>query len=108
MKALEQLHSRGLFHIVADVVLMGGPLSTTWTDYAGARRVLTSKKQRWERARAVVSGRFVNCFSRKDWVLAALYRYMEMGICVAGLGEVTVDGVQNVDCSDIISGHEEY
>mmetsp|Transcript_66946 Transcript_66946/g.160327 ORF Transcript_66946/g.160327 Transcript_66946/m.160327 type:complete len:832 (+) Transcript_66946:58-2553(+) len=107
-KALLELHRRGAYHVVADVVLMGAPVSTTWTSTFGQDNLFTTRKKQWEKARSVVSGRFVNCYSWQDFTLGALYRYMEMGICVAGLGEVDVAGVENLDVSDLVHSHEEY
>ncbi|CAM9221456.1 unnamed protein product, partial [Ectocarpus fasciculatus] len=57
--------------IVENVVLMGTPVST---DYAG-----------WSACRRVVSGRLINCYSRKDWFLALMYRTNMYEPTVAGL-----------------------
>lgn len=46
--------------IVESVVLMGAPVSV--------------RSERWAMARRVVSGRFVNAYSRRDWVLGLIYR----------------------------------
>lgn len=39
---------------------MGAPVST--------------RLERWAMARSVVAGRFVNAYSRRDWVLGLIYR----------------------------------
>ena len=46
--------------IVEHVVVMGAPVST--------------RLERWAMARSVVAGRFVNTYSRRDWVLGLIYR----------------------------------
>ena len=46
--------------IVEHVVVMGAPVST--------------RLERWAMARSVVAGRFVNAYSRRDWVLGLIYR----------------------------------
>lgn len=59
--------------------------------------------------RTVVSGRLVNVFSENDSVLAFLYRTSSVQFGVAGLQRVEgLPGVENVDVSDIISGHLRY
>ena len=85
--------------------------------------------------RAVVSGRVVNGFLGNDWargqvvglkrclqVLAFLYRYLEWlsskvfrvlevrwGVSVAGLSQVQVPGVENVNLDGLgIQGHHDY
>uniref|UniRef100_A0A7S2IA76 Uncharacterized protein n=1 Tax=Alexandrium andersonii TaxID=327968 RepID=A0A7S2IA76_9DINO len=85
----------GEFHAVDDVVLLGTPVTT--------------RESKWQKVRAVVSGRVVNGYLGSDWVLAFLYRYLEWGLSVAGLSEVNVPGVENVDLSGIgIAGHHDY
>lgn len=46
--------------IVEHVVVMGAPVST--------------RLERWAMARSVVAGRFVNAYSRRDWMLGLIYR----------------------------------
>lgn len=92
---LRELYDMGEFHAVNDVVLLGAPVTTDRT--------------KWSKARAVVSGRLVNCYFWKDWILAFLYRYLEWGITVAGLSRVTVPGVENVDVSGLgFQSHADY
>lgn len=57
--------------IVENVVLMGAPVGT---EYSG-----------WSACRRVVSGRLINCYSRKDWFLALMYRSNMYEPTVAGL-----------------------
>lgn len=57
---------------------------------------------------SVVAGRVVNGYSRGDWVLSFLYRTMNFAYEIAGLSEVNVQGVENIDLTDLIHGHHEY
>jgi len=98
---LQELHRLGEFHCIADVTLFGAPVSTTFLPGNKSREA-------WERARAVVAGRFVNGYIRSDWVLAFLYRYMEWGVRVAGLEKVCIDGIENFDLSEVVASHDQY
>lgn len=92
---LQELYEMGAFHVVHDVVLLGTPVAT--------------KKDKWERARAVVSGRLVNGYLPRDWVLGFFFRYLEWGITVAGLSEVVCPGVENYDLTPLgIASHDDY
>ncbi|GAX74427.1 hypothetical protein CEUSTIGMA_g1876.t1 [Chlamydomonas eustigma] len=92
---LERLGRRG---IVQSVVLMGSPISVD--------------KLRWNKAKSVVSGRFINVYSAEDWVLGLLYRSHSataMLSSVAGLSPVqNIIGVQNVGVTRIVKGHSDY
>lgn len=60
--------------------------------------------------RSAVSGRFVNGYSRNDWVLNYLFRATSGGLStVAGLRAIEdVPGLENVDVTDKIAGHMSY
>merc|ERR1719215_657889 len=95
MYCLQELFALKEFHVVDDVILMGAPVTT--------------RGGKWARARTVVSGRLINCYMWKDWILAFLYRYLEWGVGVAGLSEVKVHGVENYDLSSLgIKMHHHY
>lgn len=70
--------------------------------------LLLVQRADWTRARAVVAGRFVHGYSSKDLVLALIYRYNKLAIKVAGLGPLRVVGVENMDCSDLVTRHPDY
>lgn len=53
---LKELYARDKKGLVDHVVLMGAPLDGDDT-------------QGWRECASVVSGRFINCFTDKDWVL---------------------------------------
>ncbi|GAB9465110.1 hypothetical protein Gpo141_00002528 [Globisporangium polare] len=65
-------------------------------------------KDDWKSARTIVSGRLVNGYSENDWMLAIMYRYEGWALNCAGITKIEVDGVGNVDLTDVISGHFEY
>jgi pimeloyl-ACP methyl ester carboxylesterase len=94
--ALLELAKQKAYGIVQDVFLLGA--------------TLTASEKSWFEARSVVSGRFVNGFARNDWVLNYLFRATSGGLStVAGLRPIEgVQGLENVDVTDKISGHMSY
>ncbi|KAH7484682.1 Transmembrane and coiled-coil domain-containing protein 4 [Phytophthora ramorum] len=80
--------------IVENAVLLGSPVPLARDDWANARRV--------------VSGRLINGYSDKDWMLGVMYRYQGWSLNSAGIAPIDIDGVENVDLSEIIGGHLEY
>ncbi|GLB43707.1 putative DUF726-domain-containing protein [Lyophyllum shimeji] len=94
--ALLELAKQKAFGVVQDVFLLGA--------------TLTASLSTWCEARSVVSGRFVNGYSRNDWVLNYLFRATSGGVgTVAGLRPVlNVPGLENVDVTDKIAGHMSY
>lgn len=94
--ALEALAKKKAFGIVQDVYLLGA--------------TVTSTTKTWRLARGVVAGRFVNGFSRADWILGYLFRATAAGLSsVAGLGPVQhVPGIENVDLTELVIGHMSY
>jgi hypothetical protein len=83
--------------IVEDVILMGIP------HYLNLRT--------WKACREVVAGRLVNVYSRKDGVLAYIFKYRNLMSSykpVVGNGTVAVPGVENIDVTDMVSSHEDY
>jgi hypothetical protein len=94
--ALLELAKNKAFGVVQDVILLGTTLSV-------GTKV-------WCEAATVVSGRFINGFSRNDWVLNYLFRATSGGVgTVAGLSAIQgVPGLENVDVTDKIAGHMSY
>lgn len=80
--------------LIDTVVLMGTPY--------------TCNKEVWSKAASVVNNRLVNCYSKNDWMLSLIYRYHRISLTVAGVTPVQVKGVENVDCAEVIKGHEDY
>ncbi|CCF57346.1 hypothetical protein KAFR_0C03540 [Kazachstania africana CBS 2517] len=68
------------------------------------------KKEELVMARSVVSGRFVNGYSDKDWVLAYLFRATSGGFsAVMGISPVDdVEGIDNFNCTELVDGHMAY
>lgn len=92
---LKNLAERRAFGLVDSVVMIGAPTPSTAAD--------------WRQIRAVCAGRVVNVYSANDYILAFLYRSSSIQFGVAGLQAVeSVKGVENVDVSDMVSGHTSY
>jgi hypothetical protein len=92
---LQKLAERKAFGLIENVVLVGAPCPSDVAD--------------WRRIRSVVSGRCVNVFSKKDYILGFLYRTSSVQLGIAGLQPVVgVKGVQNVDVSELVDGHLQY
>ncbi|KAL4372959.1 hypothetical protein HN51_006949 [Arachis hypogaea] len=80
--------------LVERVVLLGAPIPI--------------KDENWEAAREMVSGRFVNAYSRNDWMLGVAFRASLLSQGLAGIQPVDIPGIQNVDVTDLIYGHSSY
>ncbi|KAL1305149.1 hypothetical protein AAFC00_002073 [Neodothiora populina] len=92
---LKTLADRKAFGLIESVVLLGAPTPSTAAD--------------WRLIRSVVSGRVVNVYSTSDYILGFLYRSSSIQYGIAGLQAIpSVAGVQNVDVSDIVTGHTAY
>jgi hypothetical protein len=94
--ALVELARNKAYGLVQDVFIFG----TT----------VTASQAVWLDVRSVVAGRFVNGFASNDWMLGYLFRATSAGLnTVAGLRAVDmVPGLENVDCTDTITGHMSY
>lgn len=74
--------------------MMGAPIST-------------EESLEWRNATDVVSGRFVNCYTPHDWVLAYVYRLHSLTTNVAGLEPVKdVPRIENIELN--LEGHTKY
>ncbi|KAI0460535.1 DUF726-domain-containing protein [Xylaria acuta] len=92
---LQQLAKRKAFGLIENAVLLGAPTP--------------SGSAEWRRIRSVVTGRLVNAYSTRDYILAFLYRTSSIQFGVAGLQPVlNVKGIENVDVSDLVEGHTLY
>lgn len=93
---LVELCKKKAFGLVEKVYLFGTPV--------------IKNKEQLVMARSVVSGRFVNAFSSKDWMLAYLFRAAAGGFNnVMGITPIKdVEGIENMDCTDIVDGHLAY
>lgn len=94
--ALRELANKGAFGLIQNVYLFGSPIVANRDEYL--------------RARAVVSGRFVNGYASNDWILGYLFRATSGGIMrVAGLAPVeNIPGLENLDVTKIVNGHMAY
>ena len=91
---LQSLAKRKAFGLVEDVILIGAPAP--------------ADASAWCKIRTVVVGRVVNVYSTNDYVLAFLYRTSSVQLGVAGLQNIDVHGVENLDVSELVSGHTMY
>jgi Protein of unknown function (DUF726) len=92
--AKRSLEGKDMSGIVLDVYLMGAPVpadSASWTSI-----------------RSVVAGRLVNGYSSSDWILRFVYRASQICLSVAGIMPIQVDGVDNVNLSQVVPGHSYY
>ncbi|TXT10934.1 hypothetical protein VHUM_01685 [Vanrija humicola] len=93
--ALLELARVKAYGIVEDVYIFGATVTAT--------------RQQWLDVKSVVSGRLVNAFASNDWILGYLFRAASGFQHVAGLHPVeTVQGIENVDVTDLIQGHMSY
>lgn len=93
---LLELSKKGAYGLIENVYLFGSPLVVN--------------REKYTLAKSVVSGRFVNGFSKTDWILGYLFRATSGGLGkIGGLGPIKgVYGVENFDCSRFVSGHMGY
>jgi Protein of unknown function (DUF726) len=93
--------------VVEDAILMGLPNHLSLLSWKGCRQV--------------VGGRLVNCFSTKDLILSLMFQAkrfsggsLNNGVGgfflkpVCGTCPVSEPGVENIDVSDLVSGHQDY
>lgn len=93
LKELAKDPEKGL-GLVENAVLLGSPVPMV--------------TQEWTNARSVVSGRLINGYSENDWMLGIMYRYQGWALNSAGIAPLSIAGVENVNLSELISGHLEY
>lgn len=93
---LIEMANRGGFGLIENVILLGNPA--------------TVKYEQITLARSVVSGKFINGYSKNDWILGYLFRATGGGLLtVAGLSPIdNIPGVDNFDCTSFIEGHMSY
>lgn len=94
--------------VVEDAIMMGLPNHLSVSSWIGCRQV--------------VAGRLVNCYSTKDLILSLMFQAKRSSLGsfnpaqgvgsilkpVCGTCPVPLPGVENIDISDLVSGHEEY
>lgn len=93
---LVELSRKKALGLVENVYIFGTPV--------------VKKKEHLIMARSAVSGRFVNAFSGKDWMLAYLFRAAAGGFNkVMGIAPIEgIESIENYDCTDIVDGHLAY
>ncbi|KAJ3682170.1 hypothetical protein LUZ60_014743 [Juncus effusus] len=94
-KCLQELAESGNNDgLVERVVLLGAPVSV--------------KGEKWDSARKMVAGRFINAYSTNDWILGITFRASLLTQGLAGIQAVDIPGIENVDVTDMIEGHSSY
>ncbi|GAA5853288.1 hypothetical protein JCM8547_000272 [Rhodosporidiobolus lusitaniae] len=89
---LQELHNRQLGHLVYSAVLISLPEAPS--------------PVAWASARSVVAHELVNAYSKDDYVLAIAARLYTLSARIAGLQPVKVEGITDVDVSDLLTdGH---
>jgi hypothetical protein len=93
---LKELAAKGAHGLIQNVYLFGSPV--------------VASKDEYLKARSVVSGRFVNGYSKNDWILGYLFRATSGGIMrVSGLAPIEgIPGLENVDLTETVNGHMDY
>ncbi|KAI1378562.1 DUF726-domain-containing protein [Hypoxylon crocopeplum] len=93
---LRVLADRKAFGLVDSVVLIGAPIP--------------SNTVHWQMMRTVVSGKLFNVYSEHDYILGFLYRTTSMQLGIAGLQAIggDIEGVENLDLSNEVTGHLRY
>ena len=94
--ALKELAEKGAHGLIQNVYLFGSPVVANKDDYL--------------KIRSVVAGRFVNGYSKNDWILGYLFRATGGGIMrVSGLGPIEgIPGLENYDLTNLVNGHMDY
>jgi hypothetical protein len=86
---LLELFNKGGFGLVEDVYMMGNPVMST--------------TKKWKQVASVVSGKLVNAYLSKDWVLGVLFRASSASWgAVAGMNSIDVEGYENVVLDTVI------
>ncbi|KAF4442714.1 hypothetical protein F53441_11655 [Fusarium austroafricanum] len=92
---LQSLAERHAFGLIDSVVIIGAPAP--------------SAPPHWRTLRTVVSGKIFNVYSENDLILGFVYRAHSLSMGVSGLQNIQeVEGIQNLDLSDSVSGHLRY
>ncbi|GAA5921141.1 hypothetical protein JCM1841_002435 [Sporobolomyces salmonicolor] len=90
---LIELHRRQLGHLVYSATLISLPEAPS--------------RVAWASARSVVAHELVNAYSKNDYVLAIAARLYTLSSRIAGLSPVKVEGITDLNVSDLIPGHFE-
>ncbi|TYI93122.1 hypothetical protein E1A91_D02G116700v1 [Gossypium mustelinum] len=80
--------------LVERVVLLGAPIPI--------------KDEKWEDARKMVAGRFVNVYHTNDWTLGIIFRASVLSTGLAGIQPIQLRGIENVDATEYVEGHSSY
>ncbi|KPV71554.1 uncharacterized protein RHOBADRAFT_56590 [Rhodotorula graminis WP1] len=91
LSCLQHLHALELGHLVYDAVLVSLPDSPSAVA--------------WAEARSVVAHELVNAYSANDWVLGIAARLYTLSTRIAGLRPVQVEGVTDINISDLLGAH---
>eukprot|EP00252_Welwitschia_mirabilis_P024108 TRINITY_DN7027_c0_g1_i1.p1 TRINITY_DN7027_c0_g1~~TRINITY_DN7027_c0_g1_i1.p1 ORF type:complete len:221 (+),score=51.69 TRINITY_DN7027_c0_g1_i1:24-665(+) len=94
-QSLMELYKKGgSASIVERVVLLGAPIPLEYEE--------------WKIAREMVAGRFINCYSKNDWILGVIYRASLLTQGLAGIQPAEMHGIENIDVTEFVDGHSAY
>lgn len=92
---LQSLAERRAFGLVDTVVIIGAPAPAS--------------SPHWRTVRTAVSGKIFSAYSENDMILGFVYRMYSLSMGIAGLQPIKdVEGIENLDLSDSVSGHMRY
>ncbi|GAA6013339.1 hypothetical protein JCM10207_000860 [Rhodosporidiobolus poonsookiae] len=91
LSCLLELHARKLGNLVYSATLVSLPEAPSAV--------------KWAAARSVCAHGLVNVYSKEDWVSAICGRLYTLSTSVAALRPVNVEGIDDVDVSDLVDGH---
>jgi len=93
-ECIQELKKMGKVNVIHDVIVMGGIIN---------REEMKSLQLN------MINGKWIHCYSKKDWALKFLFRLAKFGENAIGSKRLEGDKkIVNFDCSDFVDGHLQY